>query len=408
MVKENHMEVFLARQPIFDADKKTFGYELLFRIGLENMFPEVDGNAATSNLLSNIFFPFDFKEILGKKPGLINFTEKLILDKIPLLLPKDHFIIEVLEDIEPGKEVVSALAQLRDQGFSLALDDFVYHEKFHSMMELCKIIKFDVRATPLDSLAGIVKKIKSDFNLLLLAEKVETYAEFEQAKNMGFDLFQGYFFSRPEVLSTKGISTSQLTKIQLINEISKKEINLKVIAALIKNDAAISFKLLKYINSAYFTRLYPIDTIRDALAFLGTDELKKFVNIVVISVLCSKKPDELVRTSIIRARMCENCSKVLNTRFTGDELFTLGLFSFMDAVLDCKMEGILDHITFSQKMKQALMGNDKEFNIILNIVKSFELGNWKNKIFTALSGKSIESKLPGFYLDSVQKANSLF
>jgi EAL and modified HD-GYP domain-containing signal transduction protein len=402
------MEVFLARQPIFDADKKTFGYELLFRIGLENIFPEVDGDAATSNLLSNIFFPFDFKEILGKKPGLINFTENLILDKIPLLLPKEHFIVEVLEDIEPGKEVVSALAQLRDQGFSLALDDFVYHEKFHPMMELCKIIKFDVRATPLDSLGGIVKKIQSRFNLLLLAEKVETYTEFEQAKEMGFALFQGYFFSRPEVLSTKGISTGQLTKIRLINEISQKDINLKVIAALIKNDAAISFKLLKYINSAYFTRLYPIDTIKDALAFLGTDELRKFVNIVVISVLCSKKPDELVRASIIRARMCENCSKVLNTRFTGDELFTLGLFSFMDAVLDCKMEEILTHIAFSPKMKQALMGNDKEFNIILNIVKSFEIGNWTNKIFSALSGKSIELKLPGFYLESIKMANSLF
>lgn len=402
------MDVFLARQPIFTADKNIFGYELLFRIGLENLFPDVDGDAATSNLLSNIFFPFDFKEILGEKPGLINFTEKLILQKIPLVLPKEHFIIEVLENIEPDKEILSALSHLRDKGFTLALDDFVYHEKFLPMMALSRIIKFDLIATPLDSLLDIVKDIRSNYSMLLLAEKIETYAEFEQAKQMGFDLFQGYFFSRPEVLSTKGISPSQLTKLKLINEVGKEDLNLKTIAELIKKDASVSFKLLKYINSAYFKRRHPIDTIKDALAYLGTDELRKFINIVVISVLSAQKPNELVRTSIIRARMCERCGTVFNTKFSTDELFTLGLFSFMDAILDCRMEKILDHIAFSGKMKQALLGRDKEFHIILNIIKSFEIGDWKNKFFTALAGKPIEMKLPGFYLDSVKMANSFF
>lgn len=402
------MKVFLARQPIFKSNKKIFGYELLFRVGLENAFPDVNGDDATSNLMSNIFFPFDFNEILGGKLGLINFTERLILQKIPLLLPKKHFIIEVLEDVEPSEDVISALTLLCEKGFTIALDDFVYHKKFLPMIELCKIIKFDLRATPLADLSDMVKQIKSKYEITLLAEKVETYDEFEQAKEMGFDLFQGYFFSKPEVLSTKGISSGQTTKLKLISEVGRKELNLKNVEVLIKKDAAVSFKLLRFINSAYFNRQNPINTIKDAITYIGTSELRKFISIVVISELSTNKPNELVRASIIRARMSEKCGTVLNTKFSMDELFTLGLFSLMDAILDCKMEDILQYITFSDKMKTALLRKDKEFNIILDIVKGFEQGSWGNKIFTALSGKSIETKLPGFYFDSVKMANAFF
>jgi c-di-GMP-related signal transduction protein len=188
--------------------------------------------------------------------------------------------------------------------------------------------------------------------------------------------------------------------------VGKRELNLKKIEGLIKKDVSVSFKLLRFINSAYFTRRNSIDTIKDAITYLGTEELKRFINIVVISDLSATKPNELVRTSIIRARMCESCGKVLNTNFSTDELFTLGLFSFMDAILDCKMEIILSYIAFSEKMKEALLGQNKEFKIILNIVDIFEKGDWKNRIFDSISGKSLESKLPGFYIDSLKMADS--
>ena len=402
------MKVFLARQPIFTPKKKIFGYELLFRNGLENSFPDIDGDVATSNLMSNIFFPFDFKEILGGKPGFLNFTEQLILQRIPLLLPKEHFIIEVLENIEPKDSVISALSQLSENGFTLALDDFIYHNKFEPMIELCKIIKFDLIATPLEHIHQIIKNIKNKHNITLLAEKIETHAEFDQAKKMGFDLFQGYFFSKPELLSTKGISTFQTTKLKLIKEFSRKNLILENVEKLIKKDAAVSFKLLKFINSAYYYRLNPINTIKDAITYLGTNELRKFINIVVVSDLSTKKPNELVRSSIIRARMCEKCGSVMNTTFSTDELFTLGLFSLMDAILDCKMPDILNHIALSTKMNHALLGKNKEFNIILNIVAGFEQGDWDNIFFNTISGKSLELKLPDFYLDSVKMANSFF
>ena len=162
------MEIFIARQPIFNAKKKVFGYELLFRNGIENVFPGIDGDVATSNILSHLF-AFDFKAILGNKFGLINFTEKLILQKIPLALPKEQFIVEVLEDIEPDNDIIEVLSLLKKKGVTIALDDFVYHKKFHSMIDLCKIIKFDIIETPLNTLDSIVEKIKSDYNITLLA-----------------------------------------------------------------------------------------------------------------------------------------------------------------------------------------------------------------------------------------------
>jgi EAL and modified HD-GYP domain-containing signal transduction protein len=402
------MEVFVARQPIFTSKKKIFGYELLFRLGLENSFPDIDGDIATSNLISNLFFPFEFNEILGCKPGLINFTQKLILQNLPLLLPKEKFIIEVLEDVEPEEDVISALELIKDKGYMIALDDFVYHNKFDPMIKLSRIIKFDLRATPLSSLLNIIQEIKSKYKVTLLAEKVETYEEFKKAKKLGFTLFQGYFFSRPEILSTKGVSTNQIIKLKLINEIGQKDLNYEKIEAFIKNDAPVAFKLMKYTNSAYFNRRIPIDTIKDAIAYIGGDELRKFIKVAVMSDLGAKKPNELIRISIIRARMCERCVKIFKTKFSGDELFTLGLFSLMDALLDCKMEDILGHIALSDKMKIALLGNDKKFNRILDIIIGFERGNWENSIFKAMSGSALETKLPNLYFDSVKMAEAFY
>ncbi|MCF6248894.1 MAG: HDOD domain-containing protein [Desulfobacula sp.] len=400
------MNIYVARQPVFTTKKKIFGYELLFRLGLENAFPDVDGDTATSNVLSNTFFSFELKEILGDKPGLINFTKELILAKIPLLFPKQHIIIEVLENIEPDKKIIDSLKLFKEKGFNIALDDFIYHEKFKPMMDLCKIIKFDLIETPLETLESIVKEIQENYKITLLAEKVETYQEFELAEKMGFRLFQGYFFSKPEIISKKEISPNQLTKINLINEAGKKDLDLYRIETFIKKDISISFKLLKFINSAYFSRPAPINTVKDAITYLGIDELKRFINVVAVSDLSDAKPNELIRVSVIRARMCEQCGSVLKNHFSTDELFTLGLFSYMDAMLDIHMKDILKNISFSNKIKMALLGKDKDFQKILKIVTCVEKGDWQNTFFKVMSGTPIEQRLPEFYFDALKMANA--
>jgi c-di-GMP-related signal transduction protein len=402
------MDIFVARQPVFTRKKKVFGYELLFRLDLENIFPEINGDTATANVLTNTFFTFELNEILAGKPGLVNFTRNLILQNTPLLFPKEHIIIEVLENIVPEPEVLESLRVFKRKGFRIALDDFVYDPKFDPMISFCSIIKFDIIETPLDSIAAIITDIRSNHNISLLAEKVETHQQYEQARAMGFDLFQGYFFEKPEIFTKKDVSSNQIIKMRLINELWKKDLELETIENLIKKDLSVSYKLLKFLNSAYYRRPIAINTIKDAIIFLGTDELKKFIHVIAISDLNENKPNELIRSSVIRARMCELCGEMLKTQFSSEELFTVGLFSSMDAILDRPMKEILPTIAFSNKIKDALLGKDKQYSILLMLVTNFEKGHWNHRLYKMIDGKKIAEKLPDFYLDAIRLADSFF
>ncbi len=402
------MEIFVARQPVFTAKEKIFGYELLFRLSLENSFPDIDGSTATSGVLANTFFSFELDKILAGKPGLVNFTRDLIVKRTPLLFPEKHIIIEVLEDIEPEPEVIQALHEFKRQGFRIALDDFVYDKKFDEMIALSSIIKFDIMDTPLDTLEPVLESLKSGPPITLLAEKVETHEEFKQAKEMGFGLFQGYFFSKPEILSKKDISANQITKLKLVSAAGKRDPDLAAIEDLIKKDVSVSFKLLKFINSAYFQRPNPVDTIKDAMMFLGIDELKKFISVVVVSDLNPGKPNELIRSSVVRARMCEQCGTMLKTHFSTEELFTIGLFSSMDAIMDMPMDEILTSISLSNKIKDALLGKDRQFSQLKTLVTSFEQGQWTTPVYKKIEGGRLGNKMPGFYLDAIQMADAFF
>lgn len=402
------MDIFVARQPVFTANKTIFGYELLFRLGFENAFPDIDGDVATSSVLANTFFSFGLDKILGGKPGLINFTAELLRQKVPLLFPNKHIIIEVLEDIEPDPDIIESLRDFKENGFRIALDDFVYDKKYEPMIDFSSMIKFDIMATPLNTLAPVIADIRSSRNITLLAEKVETHEEFHLAKQMGFGLFQGYFFSKPEVMTKKEISASQITKLKLINEANRTELDTARIEELIKRDVSVSFKLLKFINSAYFGRPTAVDTIRDAILVLGTDELKKFVNVVVAADLDENKPNELIRASVIRARMCEQCGTMLKTGFRSGELFTIGLFSAMDAILDVPMAEILEQVTFSDKLKDALLGKDRQIQQLMTIVTCFEQGQWECRMFQLLQGRKIMDRLPVFYKDAIRMADAFF
>ena len=401
------MQIFVARQPIFNNSKKIFAYELLFRDGLENAFPDIDGDIATSNLLSHTFFSFDLKEVLAGKVGFINFTRNLLLQKIPVLFSQYQIIVEILEDIEPDQEILNAVRQLHKNGITLALDDFVFHEKYKPLMEYCKVIKFDLTLSTLEEIQQAIDQIPRKEKMVLLAEKVETYEEFNAAKDMGFELFQGYFFAKPEILSKKDISASYRTKMSIASEFFKPTPDNTKINELIRQDLAISYKLMKYINAAYFKRQVPIDTIKEAITFLGFEEFRKFICIVLVSNLCEQKPSELIRTSFIRARMLEQCKASFRIEFTSDELFVIGLFSLMAAILDSSMEKIVNIIGFSEKMQQALLGQNKRINALLRIIGSYEKGDWNSKSFSSIEKSSFLIKLPEIYMDAVRMANSL-
>lgn len=401
------MDIFIGRQPILDKNKKTYAYELLFRDSLKNSFPGIDGNTGTSRLLANTFFSMGINEITGNRPGFINFTKDLIVSKTPLLFPKQSIVVEVLENIEPDNVVTDAIKELKQKGYKIALDDFIFDKKYTELIKLSNIIKFDIIATPLDSIANLVKSLLNKFTkLVLLAEKVETYEEFIKAKEMGFTLFQGYFFSKPEVLSKTDIPSNKMTMLKLLSEIGSSDLNFDKLSDTIKRDISISYKLMKFINSPYFRRTNDISTVKDALFFLGEDTVKRFVRVLATSGLSDNKPDELMRLAIIRARMCELIGKELKIQFSDDELFTMGLFSTIEAMLDKDMKTILTEIPFSPKVNDGLLGNSKDFNTLLALCNCFENGKWDTCVLPEEQNKNLTKMLPSIYMDALKMADN--
>jgi c-di-GMP-related signal transduction protein len=397
------MDVFVARQPIFSRNKRLFAYELLFRSGMSNGFPNIDGSLATSSLLSTSFFTVGIERIAGKRKSFINFTEKLLLNGTPSLFPHNKIVVEILETVQPTEEIIEACKRLRSKGYDLVLDDFVYAMQFRPLIELSKIIKVDFRSTPADEIQKMVKQL-STYSCKLLAEKIETYEEFQEALAMGFVYFQGYFFAKPEVLKNKEIPPSKLAILQLIADVNTAEFNVAALERLINQDVSISFKLLTYLNSAYFNRLQPISSIRQAIAFLGESGFKLFVTLIAAGKLADNKPDELIRASIIRARFLEHIGQELN--MASSEFFMLGLFSLLDAMLDNSMEYLVSKLPLTDDVNDALVGRKGRLFPYLQLAETYESGNWPDFEKAQEQSGITGEKIIQFYIDALGWADS--
>jgi len=399
------MEVYVARQPIFNKNKKLFGYELLFREGLSNAFPDIDGDTATSKLLSNSFFSIGMNQLTSDKKAFINFPQSLLLNKVPMMFPSEKMTVEILEDVDPNEQVIRACTDIASAGYSLALDDFVFKSDLQPLIELADIIKIDFMLTPIDEIQKMVNRFKGN-HIKLLAEKIETYENFEEALSMGFMYFQGYFFSKPEIISGKEIAPSKIILLQIVGEASRENCSFEKLETLMNKDVSICYKLLRYINSAFFKRACEIATIKDAIALLGETEIKRFISMVATAELASDKPEELVRTSITRARFCELLGLHSQNGVDISELFLTGLFSLIDAMLDNKMENIMQTLPLSKNIKQALLEEKGALADYLKLVSSYESANWET--FSSIIPKInvSEKKIPEFYQDAVKWADS--
>jgi EAL and modified HD-GYP domain-containing signal transduction protein len=401
------MDSFVARQPILNRHRRLFAYELLFRDGKSNSFPGGDGSDATLSLLSSSFFTIGIEQITSGHRAFINFTEEMLLRGVPTLFPAHAIVVEILEDVTPSEEVITACRRLVDKGYMLALDDFVYGEKFEPLLEITKIVKIDFELSTLAEIVEMVE-ISKKFHCKLLAEKIETYEEYKLASDMGFVYFQGYFFSRPEILKNKEISSSQMVYMQLLLEINRAEFKIATLENLIKQDVAISYKLIKYLNSAYYSRLQPIASLRQAIAFLGERGTRLFVSVIATSKLSENKPDELIRISCIRARFLELVgdmgSKGAGLSEETGELFLLGLFSMLDAMLDASMEYLMQHLRVAPDISQALVHKAGPLYPYLHLIQMYEVGNW-GELDAAIKRLDLDStKIIGAYRDAVRWA----
>jgi len=395
---------YIARQPILDRKRKTFGYELLFRDGPKNTFPEIDPDKATSRLLSEHFLTTHY-QTLGNLIGFVNFPYQSLVNLVPTLFPANNLIVEVLEDCEPTAELLAAIREISKQGYKIALDDFVPRKEWQPFLPYVSIIKFDIRTFPIEKAAIFIGKLKAS-KIRFLAEKVETYQEFEQAKKAGFHYFQGYFFSKPEMIRRKALEPSFLSVIQLCKEIAKEDIDYKALEALISKDLSLSFKLLTFVNSSSLISS-KIQSFKQAIVYLGEQRLRQFVSIVAIASTDESKPNYLYGLSIQRARFCELIWSKFQQPGESGSAFLTGMFSLLDSLLDRPLDSIVKEMPVNENIKTALTQGDGLLGDILALSKAYEQADWQQVTVLGNRLHLNDEVMSECYDDAVKWSNDL-
>lgn len=367
------MNVFLARQPIFDQEMNVYAYELLYRSGDHSMLD--DGNQMTGEVIYNTIINFGLDQVLNGRRAFVNFTKDTIVNDLPKLFSNDTLTVEILEDVKPDQEFIDQCSRLKSEGYTLALDDFVLDYEYEEIVDIVDIIKVDFLLTSRVERKQIVDKHKHR-NIKFLAEKVESQEEFDEAVSMGYDYFQGYFFSKPVLVTGTEIKAFNATYALMLKELSEDEPNFDVLENIVKQDYSITFTLLKLVNSAAFYSRNRITSVKQALTMLGLKELRRWISFLMIKESAKDKPDELVRMSLIRGRMLESVLKRTVLKRRASEGFLLGLFSLIDVILNRKMEDLVLDLPLEADVIDALYEKEGIFNDILTVIKQYEKGVW--------------------------------
>jgi c-di-GMP phosphodiesterase len=366
-------EVFVARQPIFDRHLRVAGYELLFRGGEAADAVVADSEGATASVVLNSFTEIGLERLVGSKPAWVNVSREFVLEGLAGSLPPRVVGLEILEDELLDERLVHALIELKRQGYRLALDDFCYSVSAERLLTLVDVVKLDLIVLGRAGMAREVERLKP-YGMTLLAEKVESHEEHAYCAGLGCDLFQGFFFCRPELLHHRGIVANRAAMLQVVAALQDPSVQLGQLERMISRDVGLSFRLLRYINSAFFGLRFEISSIGQALALLGVENLTRWATLTVMASI-DGKPPELTVTALVRARFCEQAGEQLAGPRPG-ELFTLGLFSVIDALMDAPIGELVEMIPFPSDMRDALTARSGEKGALLECVTALEAGDF--------------------------------
>lgn len=364
----------VGRQPILDQYGVTYGYELLYRSDPEESFGEISGDQLTSSVINNSFYDTEMGPISSGKKSFINFTSKLILDEIWRIVPRHQVVIELLESIQPTAEIIKAVEKIKHAGYRIALDDFVYSKEMLPLVDLADIIKVDVQETDQKTLE-VLAKVLLPKQKRLLAEKVEALDEFKRCRDLGYTLFQGYYFARPQVINSETIPESKTSKLRLMQKLHLPDIDYGELVEILKTDPNLSLKLLKYINSVSMGVRHEITSLRQALALIGLNNFKKWASVLIMASFASGKPKELLRLSLFRGRFCELISADLGRGSHSPEYFLVGIFSLLDATLDKPMASLVQDLPLADDIIETLLGHETVYQQAIRVSMILETGD---------------------------------
>jgi c-di-GMP-related signal transduction protein len=378
------VDIYVARQPIFDTARAVFAYELLFRSGPENFFRHDDADDASRRVIDNAFHAFGLDALGGGKKLFLNLTRKVLVDELVALFPPQLAVAELLESVEPDPAVLSALRSLKQRGHLVALDDFVFRPGLEELIALADVIKVDFRLTLGAERAQVVERFGRK-GLSFLAEKVETHEEFEEARASGYTYFQGYFLSKPQMVATRELAPSKLSRLRLLRALVGEEVDHAELEEVIKADVALSVKLLRYLNSASFGWRSKVSSIKHALALLGDRPLRQWASLVALSLLGEDRPAELLTSSLVRARFCERLAHAAGHKEHAFELFLAGLLSSIDALLGRPLAELLEAMAMPARVRRALLEGEGELAPLYTAARAYERGEWDHPSLRALS-----------------------
>ncbi len=384
---EAHFEsVYIGRQPIYDTSMNVYAYELLFRTGTENYANVIDGDHATTEVILNTFTEIGLTKIIGKHLAFINLTRSFLLGIYPLPECQDQVVLEILEDIEVDEQIIEAVKKLSQQGYTIALDDFVYHKKLEPLIKLAQIIKIDLMALTRDELVEHVEILKK-FDVKLLAEKVETQEEYEFCQKLNFDYYQGYFFCKPKIIKGIRPPANKLAAMRVLSMLHDNTVEPKEVEKLIMQDITMSIRLLRYINSSMYHVSRKVESIGHAITLLGLNTVKSVATLVVLSRM-EDKPQELIITSLVRAKMSEYLAQRYEPELK-DMAFTAGLFSIIDAVMDKPMEEVLAQLPLYEEIIECLIHKKGKLARILEAVFAYERNDFKTLKVISISSDDL-------------------
>lgn len=374
--------VFVGRQPILDLEGNIFAYELLYRNSKTNSFPNINPEQATLQLLVNTFLTIGIENVSGNHLSFINFTEELLANDFVIDLNPKKVVIEVLENIAITPVLVTRLRELKREGFLIALDDFILQpqvEVYNELFAIVDFIKVDYLNTTKDERKAIQFYAQKCPHIVLLGEKIETLAQYEEAKNDGYELFQGFFFAQPEIIEGIEIPATMQLHVYIIEQLNLATPDIDVITKLIMQDISVAYKLLRYINTLAFEVPKKITSIKQAIVLIGLDDVKKWLTVLLMNDLAHQTENDQVKAlisySLTRAKLCELTASYTEQEDV-DEYFLTGMFSLINLILDKSWKETITLFPLSDRIMETIRGEETSLSAHLEIAIAIERANW--------------------------------
>ena len=387
-------ELLIARQPIFNETLDVVGYELLYRAHTPNVSP---ADPAVLKAALDKFAEIGLENLVGEKKVYLNASRSFLTGKYPIFLPPTSLVLEVQDDIALEQESLDAVAALSQQGYQIALEKVVSVNKVAKLLSQMHIVKIDLTSLDRMQLAETVKRLKLH-RVKLLANQVETLDDLAYCQRLGFGYFEGYFLCKPRIVQGRRLDASRSVVMRSLAQIQDSTADFQSLAKIISQDVSLSYKLLKLVNSAYYSLSKTITSLEQAVALIGLNQLRAWMTLILMASV-RNKPHELTTLALARAKMCELLAKDRGERQT-DPFFLVGLFSILDALMDLPMQDVIVNLPLSEDIASALLSQKGQPGEVLKIALAYERGQWDGLL--ALKGGPKPADISAAYLEAIQ------